>query len=645
MKTYQLSYETELNDAQYQAVTLHDGPILVIAGAGTGKTRTLTYRVAHLIENNVSPENILLLTFTRKAAEEMLTRASKILDHRCSQVTGGTFHSFANRILRRYANRIQFNHGFSIMDATDTQSMINSIRNELGLNTRERHFPSKATIAAIISKSINKNKSIMDIMDSEYKHLSHEASTLVKLQQIYQQKKRIQFAMDYDDLLVYLRDLLKTQKDICDFLSNQYQYIMVDEYQDTNIIQAEIIRLLASQHQNIMVVGDDAQSIYAFRGAHYKNILDFPHQFDGTKVIKLEENYRSRQPILSMTNAMIKQAKKGFDKNLFTKNKKGTIPKMIVLSDEDTQSRFIVEMITKFSKKNKIKLQDMAVLFRNAFHSNHLEIALKNQGIDYVKYGGLKILEKLHVKDFLSLLRVMVYPYDEISWQRIFMMMQNVGTRTAEKITRHIINEQNGFEGLFTYKTRSKYAEQLNKLKHLLESVHQYVNDLSSLSQLVLEYYAPILEKTVDNAPQRMAELRNIAEMMSRYEELDHYLTDMALEPPNTLTDDESLLDSSDKTFLTLSTIHSSKGLEWRVVFIIWALDGRFPSIYALNDEDSLEEELRLMYVATTRAKERLFITCQTNVYDRALGDYLDHPSSFISNLPDGLVKWHYLDE
>jgi len=645
MKTYQLSYENELNEAQYHAVTLHDGPVLVIAGAGTGKTRTLTYRVAHLIENDVSPENILLLTFTRKAAEEMLSRASKLLDYRCSQVVGGTFHSFANRILRRYAPRIQFNHGFSIMDAADSQSMINNIRNEWGLNTRERNFPTKATIAAIISKSINKNKSIMEIMASEYEHLSHETSIIAKLHRAYQQKKRTQFVMDYDDLLVYLRDLLKLQKDVRDFLSDQYLYIMVDEYQDTNIIQAEIIQLLASRHQNVMVVGDDAQSIYAFRGAHYKNILNFPRQFSGTTVIKLEENYRSRQPILSMTNAMIQQADEGFSKNLYTKHKKGSIPKMIVLSDEDTQSRFVLEMITKFSKKHQIKLQDMAVLFRNAFHSNHLEIALKNQGIDYVKYGGLKILDKLHVKDFLAILRIIVYPYDELSWQRIFLMMNNVGKKTAEKITQHILREQRGFQGLFTYKTRSKYAEQLNRLKKMLECVDQYMHDLSSLSQLVLEFYEPILEKTVDNAPQRMAELRNIADMMRRYEELDHYLTDMALEPPNTLTDDESILDNSDKTFLTLSTIHSAKGLEWKVVFIIWALDGRFPTIYALNDPKAMEEELRLMYVATTRAKERLFITCPVNVYDRTLGDLLDHPSSFITNLPDGLVKWHYLDE
>ncbi|KPA15206.1 ATP-dependent DNA helicase pcrA [Candidatus Magnetomorum sp. HK-1] len=644
MKTFQISYETELNEAQYQAVTLHDGPILVIAGAGTGKTRTLTYRVAHLVEAGINPENILLLTFTRKAAEEMLRRASKLLDHRCAQVTGGTFHSFANRVLRRYAPRIQFDHGFSIMDTTDAQSMINNIRNEWKLNSRERKFPTKATIAAIFSKSINKSKSILEILESEHAHFSHEATTLVKMQHAYQQKKREQFAMDYDDLLVYLRNLLKLNKDVCDFLSNQYQYIMVDEYQDTNLVQSEIIRLLASQHQNVMVVGDDAQSIYAFRGAHYKNILNFPRHFPGSTVIKLEENYRSLQPILSMTNELIAQSEEGFAKNLFTKKQKGNLPKIIVLPDEDTQSRFIVEMISKFSKKNKIKLQDMAVLFRNAFHANHLEIALRSMGIDYVKYGGLKILDKLHVKDFLALLRIMVYPYDELSWRRIFLMMDHVGAKTAQKITQHIINEQIGFQGLFTYKTRSKYSQQLDQLRNMLETADQYMHDLLSISQVVLNYYQPILEKTVDNAPQRMAELKNIAEMMKGYEGLDHYLTDMALEPPNTL-DDESVYDNSDSTRLTLSTIHSAKGLEWRVVFIIWALDGRFPSVKALNTPESLDEELRLMYVATTRAKERLFITSPTNVYDRAAGDYLDQPSRFVKNLSSSLVKWHYLDD
>jgi len=645
MNTFQISYETELNEAQYQAVTLHDGPILVIAGAGTGKTRTLTYRVSHLVEAGVQPENILLLTFTRKAAEEMLRRASRLLDHRCSQVTGGTFHSFANRVLRQYASRIQFKHGFSIMDATDAQSMINLIRNEWHLNTRERKFPSKATIAAIFSKSINKSKSIVEILESEHAHFAHEATILAKMQYEYQKKKREQFAMDYDDLLVYLKDLLKTHKDVCDFLSNQYQYIMVDEYQDTNIIQSEIIRLLTSQHQNVMVVGDDAQSIYAFRGAYYKNILNFPRHFPGTTVIKLEENYRSLQPILTFTNGLIQQSEEGFNKTLFTKKKKGSLPKMIVLPDEDTQSRFIVEMISKFSKKNKIKLKDMAVLFRNAFHANHLEIALRSMGIEYVKYGGLKILDKLHVKDFLSLLRVMVYPYDELSWRRIFLMMNNVGAKTAQKITQHIIDEQVGFQGLFTYKTRSKYSEQLDRLKNMLETTDQYMHDLLSIAQAVLNYYQPILEQAVDNAPQRMSELKNIAEMMKGYESLDHYLTDMALEPPNTLINDESIYDNTDSTRITLSTIHSAKGLEWRVVFIIWALDGRFPSVKSMNTPESLDEELRLLYVAATRAKERLFITSPTNVYDRAVGDYLDQPSRFVKNLPDSLVKWHYIDD
>jgi len=644
MRTYQILYKSELNASQYEAVKHRDGPILVIAGAGTGKTRTLTYRVAHLIEDGVKPESILLLTFTRKASEEMLTRASKLLDYRCSQVTGGTFHAFANRTLRRFAKRLQFNHSFSILDTSDAQTVINNIRDAWNLNTRGRRFPNKATIAAIISKGVNKCKSISEIVSSEYSHFSDEILTLEKFKIAYQQKKRDQQAMDYDDLLVYLRDLLKNNDDVCKALSKQYQYIMVDEYQDTNIIQAEIIQLLATTHQNVMVVGDDAQSIYAFRGAHYKNIMNFPKQFSGTTIVKLEENYRSRQPILSMTNAIIEQAEESFQKSLFTTKKKGVQPRMIVLPDEENQSRFIVEMITKSSKKNKIKLKDMAVLFRSAFHSNHLEIQLKNHGIDFVKYGGLKFLDKLHVKDFLALLRIMVYPYDEQSWRRVFLMMENIGSKTAQKITQHIIDQQKGYQGLFSYTTRAKYTQHLESLKRMLESIEQETQ-LEYIARSVLSYYEPILERTVDNAPQRMTELKSIAEMLEKYESLDNFLVDMALDPPNSSVDDEAVLDEKDQSRLTLSTIHSAKGLEWRIVFIIWALDGRFPSYQSLENPEAMEEELRLMYVASTRAKEKLFITCPTNVYDRRLNDFLDQPSTFVSSLPKSLVDWHYVDD
>jgi DNA helicase-2/ATP-dependent DNA helicase PcrA len=643
MQSYQISYESELNESQYEAVIHRDGPILVIAGAGTGKTRTLTYRVARLIEDGVRPESILLLTFTRKASEEMLTRAANLLDFRCSQVNGGTFHSFANRILRRFAPRIQFNPGFSILDTADSQTVINNIREAWELNSRGRQFPNKATIAAIISKSVNKCKSVSDIVSSEYQHFEHEILTLEKFRLAYQQKKREQQAMDYDDLLVYLRDLLKFNADVCKNLSNRFQYIMVDEYQDTNIIQAEIIRYLAGSHQNVMVVGDDAQSIYAFRGAHYKNIMNFPNQFEGTTIVKLEENYRSRQPILTMTNAIIEQASESFRKSLFTKKKKGVQPRMIVLPDEPSQSRFIIEMIKKSSKKNKIKLQDMAVLFRSAYLSNHLEIQLKNNGIDFVKYGGLKFLDKLHVKDFLALLRIMIYPYDEQSWRRVFLMMESIGSKTSQKLTQHIIDQQMGFQGLFTYKTRAKYAAQLETLKNMLESVEQET-DLIFIAQAVVNYYEPILERTVDNAPRRMAELKSITEMLDKFDSLEQFLVEMALDPPNSSVDDEAVLDQSDQTHLTLSTIHSAKGLEWRMVFIIWALDGRFPSYQSLANPEALEEELRLMYVASTRAKEKLFITSPINVYDRRLNDFLDQPSTFISSLPESLVDWHYLD-
>jgi DNA helicase-2/ATP-dependent DNA helicase PcrA len=344
-----------------------------------------------------------------------------------------------------------------------------------------------------------------------------------------------------------------------------------------------------------------------------------------------------------MTNAIIEQAEESFQKSLFTKKKKGVQPRMIVLPDEVSQSRFIVEMIKKSSQKNKMKLQDMAVLFRSAYLSNHLELELKNHRIDYVKFGGLKFLEKLHVKDFLALLRILIYPNDEPSWRRVFLMLQGVGTKTAQKLTTYIIDQQMGYQGLFSYQTRAKYADELDRFKKMLDSINQET-DLIFIAQAVLSYYEPILERSVDNAPQRMAELKNMTEMLDKFDSLEHFLVEMALDPPNSSVDDEAVLDQSDQTHLTLSTIHSAKGLEWRMVFIIWALDGRFPSYQSLGNSEALEEELRLMYVASTRAKEKLFITCPINVYDRRLNDFLDQPSTFVSSLPESLVDWHYVD-
>ena len=388
----------ELNSAQQQTVLFNNGPLLVIAGAGSGKTKTLVHRVARLIHDNVPPEKILLLTFTRKAATEMLTRATHLLDHRCHQVSGGTFHSFANLTLRKYASYLGYTNEFTILDQSDSQDLIDQLRKGLNISLTQQRFPKKATIATIYSKHINTGKSIPDIIHQQYPQFSTLSTEITQILSQYQTQKKAINVMDYDDLLIQLQQLLRQVPDVQKELQSQYDYIMVDEYQDTNLIQADIIRLLANQSQNVMIVGDDAQSIYGFRGAHHENIMSFPNLFPNTELIKLEENYRSCQPILDFTNALINQAKTKYSKTLFTSKSGGDKPHYIEASSENEQSQWICKEVLKLREKG-IPLNDMAILIRSGFHSNDLELELQAHQINFQKFGGFKFMEAAHIKD------------------------------------------------------------------------------------------------------------------------------------------------------------------------------------------------------------------------------------------------------
>jgi len=640
--SYTIDYSKELNPSQYQAVFADHGPYLVIAGAGSGKTRTLTYRVARLVEDNVDAKAILLLTFTRKASKEMLHRATKLLDNRCMTVSGGTFHSFAAYILRRYASKLDYSSDFVILDKSDSDTIIETLRKEHKLTSKERRFPRKSTVSSIFSKTVNQSKSLEKVLEDDFPQFLHELNPLTTLMKEYTHIKKVQNLMDYDDLLVLCQKLLATQSDIRQKVSSFYQYIMVDEYQDTNLIQSDIVKLLA-EHQNVMVVGDDSQSIYAFRGANFKNIMQFPEQFPGTTIIKLEENYRSLQPILSLTNTMIEQAKERYTKELFSTRKKGPKPSLIMANDEKTQSVFVLDMIKKFKQKQKIPLNDMAVLFRASFHSYDLETVIQGEGIPYVKYGGFKFMEKTHIKDFIAYLKIFHNPTDRLSWHRILSQLDHVGIKTAEKICSTILSYNDGYKGLFLYKTKSKYSDQIDQLKKLYHVLEQLSPNFKEMGQVILNFYTPIVKSRFDDYPQRIKDLEKFLEIMDQYKTLNDFFTAMALEPPNDTVNNEfdNGLDSSDK--LVLSTIHSAKGLEWRIVFIIWTLDGRFPTHFSLNNRDELEEELRLMYVAATRAKDRLFFICPS-VYDPRFDEYLCEPSRFIKNLSKDLLSVRFID-
>lgn len=620
----------DLNSSQCAAVEHADGPLLVIAGAGSGKTRTLTHRVARLVAEGVPPAAILLLTFTRRASQEMLLRASRLLDQRCERVSGGTFHSFANLNLRRYALHVGLSPDFVILDRTDAEDLIAMLR-----KGADRTLPRKNTLADIFSRSVNKVVPIEDIVLKDYPHLWDQLEDIGSIGEAYSQRKREHRYLDYDDLLVYFKRLLQEFPDVRRRISSSYRYLMVDEYQDTNKLQAEILYLLTDVNRNIMVVGDDSQSIYAFRGANFRNIMEFPSLFPGTRIIALEENYRSTQPILNLTNIIIERAREKYSKHLFTRRTDGDPPQLIEAEDEHSQSLFIVEKIQQLVHGG-LRLGQIAVLFRASFHSFDLEIELAREGIPFIKVGGFRFTESAHIKDVLAHLRVIASPYDRISWYRILQRVEKVGPRGAERIFESIVSGREGVAGLFEWRGKNPGIE---RLKDLYQLIRADAMSLADMGAAVIEYYTPILKRDFDDHPKRMKDLEQLLGIMERYRRLEPFLTDMALEPPNTSADETLYARHDENDRLVLSTIHSAKGLEWQCVFVIWALDGRFPSLYALSDDEDLEEELRLMYVAATRARENLFFTHPRQAYDRSFGIVLNRPSRFIDMIPDRILK------
>ena len=635
---FQIPYEAQLNASQLEAVMATEGPMLVIAGAGSGKTRTLTYRVARLVEGGVAPSAILLLTFTRKASQQMLQRATKLLDRRCNNVAGGTFHSFGNLILRKYAAALGMSSNFAIFDRVDAEALISLLRKETSPAVKNRPLPRKRTLANIFSRAVNKMIPIDDVVYDDYPHLTDELESINSIFHSYKRYKSESNFFDFDDLLIYLLQLLKDHPDIRARISSSYRYVMVDEYQDTNKIQAEILYLLTGDNNNIMVVGDDSQSIYAFRGANFRNIMKFPEMFPDTRVIALEENYRSVQPILNLTNVIIEQAKEKYSKNLFTRRSGGSVPVLVEAQDENDQSLFIADKIQQLVRQG-IALNQIAVLFRAGYHAFDLEIELSRSQLPFIKVGGFKFVESAHIKDVLAHLRVISSPHDRISWYRILLLIEKIGPATAQKIYEGIVGEAAGYNGLPTGKSETVAGEGLKRLKNLFSTIDTDSMPLETIGEVIIEYYLPILKDRYDDHPKRAKDLEQLIAIMERYSSLEQFLTDMALEPPNTAMGDTFTAETPDEDRLVLSTIHSAKGLEWHTVFIIWALDGRFPSPQALHKEEALEEELRLMYVAATRARENLYFTYPNQVYDRNLGIVLDSPSRFIDMMSDSILE------
>jgi DNA helicase-2/ATP-dependent DNA helicase PcrA len=609
---------SELNPQQLEAVTHDGGPLLIIAGAGTGKTKTLAYRVAYLISQSVSPENILLLTFTRRAAEEMLKRAASVVTGELSianRVWGGTFHSFANRILRMYAKVVGLSDDFTIIDRTDAEDFIDVVRNNLSLSSTAARFPRKSTCMSIYSRRVNSDDALDIILKKHFPWCTEWEKELKKLFREYVERKQKQNVLDYDDLLLYLYFLLENNE-VAGLIENRFEHVLVDEYQDTNRIQAEILESMRRSNRNITVVGDDAQSIYSFRSATIQNMLNFPVQFSGTRIVTLEENYRSSEPILHTTNRIIGQAKNRYSKELWSVRKNGYKPQLITCKDESHQDDLIVQKVLDHYEQG-IQLRKQAVLFRAASHSATLEIALMRRKIPFVKYGGLRFLEAAHIKDLISILRIAENPRDEIAWFRLLKLIPGVGPQTAASLFEHIAEHQYDPISVASYKTHTAVREHIMKLADLMRDLIQMSSEMPSAQiERIRQFYQPLMELIYEDTEPRLNDIEHLADIATKYESRERFLSELVLEPPIS-TGDFAGPPTKNDDWLILSTIHSAKGLEWDVVYLMHAADGCLPADLATEDDESIEEELRLTYVAMTRAREFLYVLWPLRYYSR----------------------------
>lgn len=647
-RTGRIDYETELNEAQLKAVMTTEGPLLIVAGAGTGKTRTLVYRVARLVEIGVKPESVLLLTFTRRAATSMLTRAAALADARCQRVSGGTFHALGHSVLRKFAEQAGVQRNFTVLDQSDTEDLIDMLRRQIKL-TKAQPFPRKRTTAAIFSMMVNKVIPLKTVLTQEYPQFLDQRRNLEALFRSFEEFKRSKQMLTYDDLLVRFKEALENSEEMRQQLSDQYRHIMVDEYQDTNKLQAQIVKLMTARHDNVAVVGDEFQSIYSFRGASHRNMLEFPKLFPSTQIIKLEENYRSTQPILNVANSIMEDVKESYKKRLFSTIEGGDLPVVVSARDENEQSRFVAQRIDELRAEG-VPMSEIAVLFRSSSHSFDLEIELGKQGIPFRKFGGIRFAESAHIKDALSFLRVVVKPSDTLSWFRMLKLIDHIGDATVYQILEHLGVEQRDFrsartkEALFRklhrFPGRASYQAQLVRLARVLTTVAESKSPGEQLAP-VLRFYRPLLKNKYDDAQRRGRDLEHLQSIAKRYKTAAKLLEDIALDPSEAVDGNAARRTSG---FVTLSTVHSAKGLEWNNLFVIWMTDGWFPSNRFQDEFDDLEEERRLLYVAATRARKELHFVYPVNVYRGPETDGTPALSRFLEPIPPDILPHASLD-
>ncbi len=649
---FKIDYRKELNGEQLDVVLHGDGPCLVLAGAGSGKTRTIVYRVAYLIEQGVRPEDILLVTFTNKAAKEMLFRVEELLGSFPAGLWGGTFHHIANILLRKYAKAIGYDNNFTILDAEDSKDLINLCVKSLHIDPKKARFPSAGVISGLLSLSKNTNIPVGDLVTEMKPEFMKVADDLVAVGRTYEDRKKKNNLMDFDDLLSNLLLLLREHENIRRILSQQFRYVLVDEYQDTNHLQANIVQLLSQEHKNILVVGDDAQSIYSFRGADISNILGFPKLYPETKMFKLEVNYRSTQPVLDVANTIIKNNIAQFPKKL-QHVREGSIKPIIVPAVSDEQeAEFIVQKILEL-REDGVPLKEMAVLFRAAYHSQALEFELTRRDIPYDFRGGMRFFDRAHIKDVLAFLKVVDNPKDEVAMSRVLRLQVGIGEQTASQLF-DMIQERLGppdeeahplttvLESLLP---PSRGETGWKNFRGTIESlVDERENGPEALIRLVMDgEYRDYLGAQFTDADDRLQDLEQLALFAGKYDELSKFLSEVSLQESFGVAGNEQ--EQSNQERIVLSTIHQAKGLEWQAVFILHLSDAYFPNPRALGEEGGMEEERRLFYVAVTRAKEHLFLTYSLAAGYRTTNMQLQAPSPFLKEIPERLLESYRLTE
>ena len=645
--TISIDYAGELNEQQYAAVTAPPGPLLVIAGAGSGKTRTLTYRVAYLLENGVDPRNILLLTFTNKAARQMLDRVANLLPTDASGLWGGTFHSIGNRMLRRHGSALGYTSGFTIMDREDQKDLLNSVVASSGIDPKEIRFPKGDVLADIFSFVVNTERPIEELLAEKFPYFLPLLEQIKDVQARYERRKKSTNSLDFDDLLEKTLRMLKEHEEIAAFYRRQFQFILVDEYQDTNKIQADFIDLLAAEHRNVMVVGDDAQSIYSWRGANFQNILAFPRRYPNAQVFKIELNYRSVPEILEVANAAISANVQQFRKQLSaTRLTNSAKPAMVALNDGGEQAQFVAQRILELRDEG-IELNEIAVLYRAHYHAVELQLELSRRGIPYQITSGIRFFEQAHIKDVAAFVRFVANPRDEVAFKRMVRLLPGIGGRSAENLWANWEESLDKNEAIVSWSERllpmsvgARAKKSWQQLADTLDEIapsgapKQPTEMIMAIVEAIYDDYA---KATFANYELRKEDLNQLAGFARQFKDIHEFLTQLAL--ISNVDAEPAVNQGGDTEAVNLSSVHQAKGLEFHSVFVIWLTDGMFPSTRSLDTREAIEEERRLFYVAITRARDELYLTYPQMRLNAGYGDMFQRPSRFLREIPTSLVE------